>query len=228
MTNVNALEEALSAAQGDPAQSATTALLAAELYVVPTDGVPPPGVQPGRDLPLNLQGLVLTDGQPATAAFTRPEGATAVFGAPAPMAMRGRYLLESFRSGWIILNPGQAIGLVLSPDDIAAILAESGGALPLTESADLELTAPARSPDLLIARLKTALADADVTGAWLARATDRSTGTAGWRLEVRGGALGEVRARVAAAVDGLDFGGETLDLVTAPDSGAEAPGLRII
>lgn len=228
MTNVNALEEALSAAKADPGQSTVTALLAAELYVVPTDGVPPPGVQLGRDRPLDLQGLILRDGQPATAAFTRPEGATAVFGAPAPMAMRGRYLLESFRSGWIILNPGQTIGLVLSPDDIAAILAESGEALPLTESADLELTAPERSPDLLIARLRTGLADAGVTGAWLARARDRNTGAVGWRLEVRGGALGDVRARVTAAADGLDFAGEPMTLVTAPDSGADGPGLRII
>lgn len=231
MTNNDALEQAISAALRDPAQASgvDVALLAAELYVVPTEGAPPAGVVLGRDRPLLLQGLVLKAGQQATAAFTRPEGATPVFGAPASMGMRGLHLLEAFRSGWIILNPGQTGGLVLSPDDIALILAQAGTAVPLSETADVALEAPERSPDLLITRLRSSLAHGGVTAAWLARSTDRKTGATGWRLEVRGGsAPQEIRRLVAAAVDGLDFGGEALDLVLAPPSGADGPGVRLI
>lgn len=229
--NSNALEEAISAAKAAPEAPAnvTVALLAAELYVVPTGGEPPAGVVLGRDRPLELEGLVLRAGHRATAAFTRREGATAVFGAPASMGMRGKHLLEAFRGGWIVLNPGQENGLVLSPDDIAAILAEAGAARPLTESVDVELTTPERSPDLLIARLGPALAAGGVAAAWLARSIERKTGARGWRLEVRGGpGLGGVRSLVAAAVDGLDFGDEPLELVVAPDSGADGPGVRIV
>lgn len=229
--NSNALEEAITAALAAPGDRAnvTVALLAAELYVVPTGGEPPAGVVPGRDRPLELQGLVLKAGHRATAAFTRRDGATAVFGAPASMAMRGKHLLEAFRGGWIVLNPGQQNGLVLSPEDIAAILAEAGDARPLTESADVELSEPERSPELLIARLRSAFAAGGVSAAWLARSTDRTTGVRGWRLEVRGGpGLTGVRSLVAAAIDGLDFGDEPLELLVAPDSGADGPGVRVV
>lgn len=231
MTDNAALENAISTAIADPAgrPNVTVALLAAELFVVPTGGEPPAGVVLGRDRPLELEGLVLKAGHRATAAFTRREGAVAVFGAPASMAMRGKHLLEAFRGGWIVLNPGQENGLVLSPDDITAILSDAGEAQPLTETADVELTVPERSPDVLIARLKSSLAAGGVAAAWLARSTDRSSGARGWRLEVRGGPdLNGVRALVRRAVEGLDFGGEPLDLVVAPDSGADGPGVRIV
>lgn len=231
MTNENALEQAISTVAADPSRQAELeiALLAAELYVTPTDGPPPEGQVMGRDRPLTLEGLVLSDGQQATAAFTRREDAVPVFGAPASMGMRGRHLLEAFRTGWVVINPGHDQGLVLSPADIEAILKSAGEAQPLTESLDGDLAVPDPAPSLLVARLRTALEQPGIAAAWLARSTDRATGLKGWRLEVRANRrIDEVRALVGEAVAGLDFGGEGLELVIAPPTGADGPGLRVI
>ncbi|GAA0635316.1 SseB family protein [Brevundimonas lenta] len=230
MANEHPLELAIASALKDPTRASglEVALLSAELYVVPTDGVPAAGVELGRDRPLDLQGIVLKNGKQATAAFIRREGATVVFGAPASMGMRGQHLLEAFRNGWVVLNPGQEQGLVLSPEDIAIILGAAGAAQPAPEREDVTLSVPERTPDVLIARLKTVLTADGITAAWLARSTTRA-GEKGWRLEVRGDrGLDDVRSRVAAAVDGLDFGGEPLDLVFAQGAGADAVGVKLV
>jgi hypothetical protein len=227
----NALELALAAALADPTKQGglETALLAAELHVSSTGGPPSSGVELGRDAPLRLDGIVLDADRQATAAFTRPEYAVPVFGAPTSMAMRGRHLLEAFRNGWIALNPGRPQGLVLSPDDIAAILRAAGQAQPFADTADVDLTVPDPEPSLLVARLRTALADEAIQAVWLARTRHRATGAEAWRLEVRARMeISDVRARVEAAVDGLNFQGEPLDLLIAPPFGADGVGLKLI
>lgn len=231
MAPENALELALTSALADQTQQGVleTALLAAELHVSPTGGKPAPGIELGRDAPLRLDGIVLDDGRQATAVFTRSEYAVPVFGAPTSMAMRGRHLLEAFSGGWIVLNPGQPQGLVLSPDDIAAILKAAGAAQPFVDSADVALADPDPEPSLLVARLRTVLADDAVKAAWLARSTDRATGAKGWRLEVRAVSnFSDVRARVETAIAGLNFDGEPLDLLVAPPVGADGVGLKLI
>lgn len=231
MRQDNALEVALAAALTDPARQGgfETAFLAAELYVCPTGGAPAPHLIPGFDVPLRLDGIVLKGGQKATAVFSRPEFATPVFGEPASMIMRGRHLLEGFSDGYVVLNPGQAQGLVLSPDDMSAILVTAGDAQPFTDSADVVLANPDPEPNLLVARLKAALSVEPIKAAWLARSMNQATGVHGWRLEVRADADPvTVRQRVQAAVEGLDFGGESLDLLIAAPMGADGVGLKLI
>lgn len=227
----DALEKAIAEVRADPGKqgAAELAILSAEIYVVPSDGAPPPGVVLGRDRPLTLQGIVLPDGVEAVAGFSQAAFAQPVVGTAATMAMRGRHFLEAFRDRLIVLNPGREEGLVLTSRDIAAILASAGEAAPLTDSADLELTRPDPEPSLLVARLKSALAGDGVSAAWLARSKDLRSGELGWRLEVRGDAgLKVVRDRVSAAVEGLNFGGEPLDLVVSSGQGAEGEGLKLV
>lgn len=231
MSSKNLLEAALDAAFTDPTRQGgvETALLASELYVSPTGGRPADGVVLGRDAPFRLNGIVLKEGHNATAAFTRTEFATNLFGEPASMAIRGRHLLEAFVGGWIVLNPGQPKGLVLTPTDIAAILASAGNAQPTVEDPNLELSTPDPVPTALVARLKDALIHPSISSVWLARTMDRKTQEAGWRLEVYGDLeIPAVRARVEAAVEGLNFDGEHLDLLIGPASDAVGAGLRII
>lgn len=231
MRQDNALEVALANALADPARQGgfETAFLAAELYVCPTGGAPAPHLIPGFDVPLRLDGIVLKSGQKATAVFSRPEFATPVFGEPASMIIRGRHLLEGFSDGYVALNPGQTQGLVLTPEDIGAILVAAGDAQPFTDSADVVLTNPDPKPHLLVTRLKIALGDEAIKAAWLARSANRVTGVQGWRLEVRADADPvTVRQRVQAAVEGLDFGGEPLDLLIAAPLGADGVGLKLI
>lgn len=200
MRQDNALEVALATALADPARQGgfETAFLAAELYVCPTGGAPAPHLIP-------------------------------VFGEPASMIMRGRHLLEGFSDGYVVLNPGQTQGLVLTPEDMSAILVAAGDAQPFTDSADVVLTNPDPEPHLLVARLKIALDDDAIKAAWLARSANRGTGVQGWRLEVRADIdAATVRERVQAAVEGLDFGGEPLDLLVAPPIGADGVGLKVI
>ncbi|WP_438852200.1 SseB family protein [Brevundimonas nasdae] len=231
VSSKNLLETALDAAFTDPSRQGgvETALLASELYVSPTGGRPPEGVVLGRDAPFRLNGIVLKEGHNATAAFTRTEFATNLFGEPASMAIRGRHLLEAFEGGWIVLNPGQEKGLVLTPADIAAILASAGNAQPTVEDPNIELTTPDPVPSVLVARMKDALDHPSISSAWLARTRDRTTGEAGWRMEVYGDLeIPAVRKRVEAGVEGLNFDGEHLDLLIGPASDAVGAGIRII
>lgn len=227
----DALERAIAEARADPGKQAAAelAILSAEIYVAPSEGTPPPGVVLGRDRPLKLQGIVLSDGVEAVAGFSQAAFAQPILGTAATMAMRGQHFLEAFRHGVIVLNPGRDEGLVLTSRDIAAILDSAGETAPLTDSADLDLTAPDPEPTLLVARLRSALAGEGVHAAWLARSKDRRSGELGWRLEVRGDAsLKTVSDRVRVAIEGLSFGDETLDLVMSSGQGADGEGLKLI
>ena len=227
----DALEKAIAEARADPAKQAAAelAILSAEIYVAPSEGTPPPGVVLGRDRPLKLMGIVLSDGVEAAAGFSQAAFAQPVLGTAASMAMRGQHFLEAFRDGVIVLNPGREEGLVLTRRDIAAILDGAGEASPLTDSADVELTTPDPEPTVLVARLRSSLTGEGVHGAWLARSKDLRSGELGWRLEVRGDAsLKTVRDRVRSAIEGLGFGGEALDLVMSSGQGADGEGLRLI
>ena len=145
------------------------------------------------------------------------------------MAIRGRHLLEAFIGGWIVLNPGQERGLVLSPADIAAILAHAGDAQPTVEDPNIEVLTPEPAPTALIANMKVVLDHPAIRSAWVSTTRDRTTGQTGWRMEVYGDLeLAEVRERVRQGTRGLDFGDEPLDLLIGPASDAVGAGLRII
>lgn len=231
MSSKNLLEAALDVAFTDPSRQGgvETALLAAELYVSPTGGKPADGVVLGRDAPFRLNGIVLQEGHQATAAFTRTDFATALFGEPASMAIRGRHLLEAFVGGWIVLNPGQEKGLVLSPTDISAILAHAGDAQPTVEDPNIEVLTPEPAPTALIANMRAVLDHPAIRSAWVSTTRDRTTGQTGWRMEVYGDLeMAAVRARVQEGTRGLDFGDEHLDLLIGPASDIVGAGHRII
>lgn len=231
MSSQNPFEAALEAALADSSRSGgvETALLGAELYVSPTDGTPPEGTVFGRDVPFRLNGLSLDDERQATAAFSRPEFATAVFGEPASMGIRGRHLLEAFERGWIVLNPGQQAGLVLSPSDIASILARAGDAQPTVENPNVEVLRPEQAPTALIANMKAVLDHPAIHSAWVSQTRDRTSGETGWRIEVYGDLdVSAVRERVRQGTLGLDFGDEPLNLLIGPASDTVGAGYRIV
>lgn len=225
----NTLELALAAALADPSRQGglETALLAAELCVLPAEGVSPEDIEKGQG-PLSLRGLTLNDGQSAVAAFTRPDHATPVFGEVASMAMRGRHLLEAFQSGRIVLNPGQKQGLVLSSADIAAILSSAGDSQPTRDNANIQIIRPDPEPSLLVAKLKATLTHPAIKSVWVAQTKDRQSGETGWRIEVYGDlSIAEIRLRVDEGVKGLNFAEEPLDLIIGPSTGTGS-GLQVL
>jgi hypothetical protein len=228
----NPLEQALTAALTDPAQqdAFVFALLTAEIYVVPTEGLPPEGKVFGVDVPFRLQGVVLKDGIEATAVFTAPERAKAVFGEDKVMGMAGQHALEIMGERWLILNPGSPPGLVLSPDQSKAILSAIGDAAPSAPiPPHIEIGLPERTPTALIDRLQRVLPKPQIAGAWLSRVTDRNTGAKSWRLDVRADiSLATVRADVDRAIAGVDFFGEPMELVYARANGPDGYGIKIV
>lgn len=228
MSDIPALEALILTGDADPA-AAETALLSSALYVVPTGGVIPKGVVLGRDRQLNLQGLVLPDGEQAIAAFTRPELAKPVFGVDASHGMRGLHLLEAFRNVPVVINPGQPKGLALTITEVDGILERAGAARPLSSDDKAEITAPAPVPTALVSALQAAFAGAPVKAAWLGRSRDPKTGETGWRIELRGDiAPDQGRALLVDALRPFDLGGEPIDLVVASAEGVDAPGLKLI
>ncbi|WP_269515707.1 SseB family protein [Brevundimonas subvibrioides] len=226
------VDQALSAAIADPGLTGAfeLALASAVVYVVPADGVPPPGQVFGLDVPFQLMGITLKDGTPANALFTTRAAAARNAGEAAVMGIRGLHALEILRDGWIVLNPGAETGLVLSPEQIRTIL-KGLGDVRLTDAgqAARAVTVPEREPTELVDRLRRVLTHAHVTGAWLGRTTNASTGAQGWYLQVRGSApFANVRLAVEQAAGGLDFHGETLDLTVMTPDAADGTGLRIV
>lgn len=228
----NGLEQALTAALADPSKESAFAfsLLTSEIYVVPTEGVPANDKVFGVDVPFLLKGVVLKDDIQATAIFTSPHRAKAVFGDDGVMAMLGHHALQVMSAGWLIVNPGSPPGLVLTPEQSAAILSDLGDAVPSAPIPDhVEIGLPDRTPTALIDRLQRVLPKSQIAGAWLARVTDRTTGALSWRLEVRSDLpLAVVRADVDRAVRGMEFFGETMDLVYAHANGPDGYGIRIV
>ncbi len=227
----NTLEKALAALLADPVKGQAVfehALLFEVVYVVPTDGVPPEGQVLGVDRPFILEGVTLSDGQKPTALFTSPEKARTGFGPDTPvMGMRGLHALQALEANGVVLNPGAPPGLALSPAEIAAIVLDVSDAR--LQVGDVTLSAPEREPVNLVARLRSAVAIPQVSGAWLARAVWADNRADGWYLEVRGKTgLAEIRRRVTASIVGLDFHGETLEMSIAPEGPGEGVGLRLV
>ncbi len=231
-TSGNTVEHALIAAKADPSRQGALqlALLSAELYVVPTDGLPAEGQVFGVDVPFQVRGVVLKEGQKATALFTSADRAGVVFGDAAVMAMRGHHALEIMGQGWLVLDPGSENGLVLSPTDSQAILAGFGDAR-LTTEADFAtaVTMPEREPVELVERLRRVLSNPIVSAAWLGRIQNAETGVGGWRLDVRTEAVfADLKKAVEQAAVGLDFHGETLDIFASLPGGPDGVGIKII
>ncbi|QQQ17409.1 SseB family protein [Brevundimonas vitis] len=228
----NPLEQALAQALADPTKQSAfeLALMGAELYVVPSDGVPPEGQTLGIERPFSLKGIRLSDGREATALFTSLERVKVVFGDEQPMAMRGLHALQIMAEGTLALNPGAPGGLILGPRDIAAILKGIGDARPGTRTpAGLDLSVPEREPKVLIDRLKPRLAGPGVEAVWIARTTARDTGAKGLLIDVRSTLpFVEVRTRVEQAAAGLNTEGEALELSVSLPGGEAGVGLKVL
>jgi hypothetical protein len=232
MADHNPLEAALAAALADPARQPgfEHALLSAEVYVSPSDGVPPDDAVLGVDRPFTLRGVTLSDGLTPTALFSSVERLRTAFGAEAPvMGIRGLHLLELMKHNGVALNPGAPPALILTPDDVEAILVDIRDARLGQGGGDATLTAPDREPVNLAARLREAVAVPEVSGAWLARADWTDGRPSGWFLDVRGATgIAHIRRRVTAAIVGLDFHGETMELSVGPDQPTDGVGLRLV
>lgn len=227
----NKIEAALAGLRADPKAGQAVfehALLFEVVYVVPTDGIPPEGEVLGVDRPFKLDGVTLKDGQQPTALFTSPEKAKIGFGPETQvMGMRGLHALDLLKANGVILNPGAPPGLMLSPDDIAALVADVSDARMTV--GDVTLSLPEREPTNLVARLTKALSIPQVSGAWLSRAVWADDRADGWYLDVRGETgLAEIRRRVTASIIGLDFHGETMELTVGGERDADGVGLRLV
>jgi hypothetical protein len=197
--------------------------MGSELYVVPSDGVPPEGQTLGIERPFSLKGIRLSDGREATALFTSLERVKVVFGDEEPMAMRGLHALQIMAEGTLALNPGAPGGLILGPRDIAAILNGIGDARPGTRTpAGLDLSVPDREPTVLIDR-------PGVEAVWIARTTARDTGAKGLLIDVRSTLpFVEVRTRVEQAAAGLNTEGEALELSVSLPGGEDGVALKVL
>lgn len=232
MAELNHLEAALAAALADPAVQPAFehALLASEVYVSPSEGVPPEGQTLGVDRPFLLQGIILSDGLRPTAVFSSIERLRTAFGPEAPvMGIRGLHVLELMKHNGVALNPGAAPGLILTPDDVEAILVDIRDARVGATGDDVTLTVPDVEPVNLVRRLREAVSLPEVTQAWLARAEWTDGRPGGWYLDVRGATgITHIRRRVTASIVGLDFHGETMELSVGPEQPGEGVGIRLV
>lgn len=214
-------------------------MLEADLYAVPEAGSI--GGVAGDDGPkvlregenLVLRGVVLNDGRNTVTLFTDPRRAVQMFGKDTRiLAMNGRKLFEILREAVILLNPADGKGLLLNPDQIAAVLRHAPvpvAALRPSGSVDLADVPEPQHPIALIGRLNEAFRAVPVAAAWLARARWNEAQQMGWYLDVRTDRpADEVRSILDRAVRGLAFGGEVFDVSVSKPGGEDGVGVKVV
>lgn len=243
----NGLEQIIEAAMADPShwRAFEQVLPTTDLFIAP-DGETLKGVTPGEsgmrtlrpDETIEVKGVKLDDGRTAASVFTDPSRLKASLGEDAVfIAMNGRHVLNLFREGPIILNPGSTRVLVFQKDDIAALIAAADQAAAPQQAGGrptgtVQLSNPAIAPTVLVERLTNAfgpVGGTGVTAAWLARAVWPQTRSEGWYLDVRTTRpVDEIRAMVQRAVTGVSFGAESLHVSGEAPGGADGVGIRIV
>jgi hypothetical protein len=213
-------------------------MLEADLYAVPEPDSP--GGTPGDDgakvlragEQLILRGVVLNDGRNTVTLFTDPRRATKMFGEDARiLAMQGRALLDILKDAVVLLNPEGGKGLLLTPDQIRAVLEHEPvrPLRPVTGRAELHDVEPQNEPIMLLKAIRDVFKAPMVEEIWLARAIWPDVGQIGWFLDIRStGAADEIKALVARAVRGLKFGAETLDVSVSKPGGPKGVGVKVI
>lgn len=243
----NGLEQIIEAAMADPAhwRAFEQLLPTVDLYIAP-DGETLKAIAPGAsgmrtlrpDEVIDVKGVTLDDGRTAAGAYTDPSRLRANLGEDAVfIAMNARQVLNLFREGPVILNPGSPRVMLFQKDDIASLLAaaeradgqrQTGG----RPSGTVQLNTPTIVPTVLVERLTTAfgpVGGTGITAAWLARAVWPEADRAGWYLDVRTTRpMDEVRAMVQRAVTGVSFGQESLDIAVEAPGAQDGVGIRIV
>ncbi|WP_439477177.1 SseB family protein [Brevundimonas sp.] len=237
---MNPLEELLYAGLADPAQMGAfeRIMLEADLYAVPE--ADSPGGTPGDDgakvlrpgEQLILRGVVLNDGRDTVTLFTDPRRATEMFGPETRiLAMKGRNLLDMLKDNVILLNPDGGKGLMMTPDQIKAVL-EHDPVRPLVRPSgrvELHAVEPENEPVFLSKALREAFQPPMVEAIWVARAVWPDIGQIGWFADVRSdGPADEITALLQRAVRGLKFGTETLDVSVSKPGGKDGVGVKVV
>lgn len=243
----NGVEQIIEAAMADPShwRAFEQVLPTTDLYIAP-DGDTLKAVTPGEtgmrtlrpDETIEVKGVTLDDGRTAASVFTDPGRLKASLGEDAVfIAMNGRNVLNLFREGPIILNPGSPRVMVFQKDDIESLLAAAAQADSQRQaggrpSGTVQLSNPAITPTVLVERLTTAFGSLGADGikaAWLARAVWPEAQNEGWYLDVRTARpVDEVRAIVQRALTGVSFGKDSLHVSGEAPGGPEGVGIRII
>ena len=237
---MNPLEEVLYEGLADASKMGLfeRLMLEADLYAVPEPGSPggTPGddgakvLRPGEQL--ILRGVVLHDGRDTVTLFTDPRRATAMFGEDARiLAMTGRQLLTLLKDTVVLLNPDGGKGLMMSPDQIKAVLEHAPARAPRAVSGRVELheIEPENEPVPLTTAVRDAFQPPLVADAWLARAIWPDIGQIGWFLDLRSDQpQDELRALAERAVRGLQFGMETLDVSISKPGGKPGVGIKVV
>lgn len=237
---MNPLEVALYEGLADPSKMGLfeQLMLEADLYAVPEAGSI--GGVHGDDGPkvlregenLILRGVVLDDGRETVTLFTDPRRAVQMFGQDTRiLAMNGRKLFEILADAVILMNPADGKGLLLNPDQIAAILQHTpipvAAARP-TGVVELADVPEPQHPVALIGRLNEVFKALTVDAAWLARARWNDAQQMGWYLDIRTTRPDdEVRAILNRAVRGLAFGGEVFDVSVSQPGGEAGVGVKV-
>lgn len=237
---MNPLEELLYAGLADAKQMGAfeRIMLEADLYAVPE--ADSPGGTPGDDgakvlrpgEQLILRGVVLNDGRDTVTLFTDPRRATEMFGPDTRiLAMKGRNLLEMLKDNVVLLNPDGGKGLMMTPDQIRAVL-EHDPVRPLVRPSgrvELHAVEPENEPVFLSKALREAFQPPMVQAIWVARAVWPDIGQIGWFADVRSdGPADEITALVGRAVRGLKFGTETLDVSVSKPGGKDGVGVKVV
>ena len=237
---MNPLEELLYAGLADATQMGAfeQIMLEADLYAVPE--ADSPGGTPGDDGAkvlrpgegLILRGVVLNDGRNTVTLFTDPRRAVQMFGEDTRiLAMKGRNLLEMIKDTVVLLNPAGGQGLMMTPDQISAVLEHAPVAPLVRPSGRVELHAvePENEPVFLSKALRIAFQPPMVEAIWVARAVWPDIGQIGWFVDVRSDQpADEITALVGRAVRGLKFGTETLDVSVSKPGGKDGVGVKVV
>lgn len=247
------LEQVIEAAMTDPQHwRAFEALLPrVDLYISPEGETAKRAKTAGGgmhtlrpDEQMELRGVTLDDGRTAAVAFTDPRRLTALWGEDQlVIGINALALLKLWRDRPVMLNPGAPRAFLFQVEDVAAMIAageahaaathDSASGRPAgPSSGKVTLSAPERTPELLVQRLVEAfgpVGGSGVTAAWLGRARWEEAGQQGWFLDFRTSRPSdEIRAMVQRAVTGVSFGDESLDISVAPSGGADGVGIRFI
>lgn len=243
----NGLEQVIEAAMADPShwRAFEQLLPTTDLYIAP-DGETLKTIEPGAtgmrtlrpDQVIDVKGVTLDDGRTAAGAYTDPARLRAHLGEDVVfIGMNARHVLDLFREGPIILNPGSPRVMLFQKDDIDALIAAAErAAAPRQEggrpSGTLQLKTPQITPTVLVERLTQAfgpVGGTGITAAWLARAVWTEAQREGWYLDVRTARpMDEIQAMVQRAVTGVSFGQESLDIAVEAPGARDGMGIRIV
>jgi hypothetical protein len=228
----NELEQLLVQAATDPSRRRpfTDRLLDSQLLVATPEPPEAPGERISEGETIKIVNVQAPDGSHVPAVFTSELRLARWFSEGTGwVGIEGRALFEIISAAGASINPGEAYGVVYSPEDLAQLLGKPERRV-LTENTNVLLGSPAEVPNDLIAHLRPALAgDARITAAYLALAHWPDAADTSWYLEIGSDAdADELAPAIGAAMENAPFGGKLLDVVVRPPMELSGTGIRLI